>query len=230
MDLRETLIKTKSRRSSLVERSLDVLGGNRFFLRHGKPPRISSGEDIIVSPAHAKVAWVGAVRSDQLFPAKPVLNRKYHWTLSQILWDETTTGLFDGGFVFNLYLAPINLHYVVAPATCRVEMVRRCPGKCWPIVFWKLGEVENERVVALLRLEDGKRMAMVLVGSFLVSGVLFLPQPGDLIHKGDIIGGFKIGSTVFLATERDLAVPLTETGQLLLPGEPIARFVHSTGK
>ncbi len=230
MDPHDTLIRTNSRRYSIVERSLDLFRINRFFLRRGKKAAVATSSDIITSPAHSKVAWVGAVRAGEIFPAKPVLNRKHYWTLNHILWDETTSALFDGGFLFNLYLSPLNLHYIIAPATCTVEMVRRCPGRCWPILFWQLGEVENERVVILLRFDNGRRMVMALVGSFFVSGIVFLPEPGDVIEKGETIGGFKLGSTVFLATERDLATPLVQAGDELLLGEPVARFATSPGR
>ena len=218
------LMAAGSRRSSFVERLSDVLGINRYFLRRGQPPTISVSRRVLVSPAHCKVVWIGSVRDDELVPAKPVLGQPRLWDLSQILWDEALARCFDGGLVFNLYLAPTDLHYLISPATAKVESVRRCPGRCWPIVVWKLGEIENERVVTLLHLDDGRKMAMVLVGSFLVSGVLFLPRPGDVVRRGELIGGFKIGSTVFMVLEPNQAIPLVEAGDRLLPGEPLARF------
>lgn len=218
------LIAARSCRSSLVERLSDVLGINRFFLRRGEPPAISIEPQILVSPAHCRVAWVGSVRGDELFPAKPILGRPRLWNLSQILWDETLAHNFEQGVVFNLYLAPTDLHYLISPVTATVESVRWFPGRCWPIVFWKLGEVENERVVILLRLENGRRLAMVLVGSFLVSGIVFLPRPGDVVQRGEVIGGFKIGSTVFLVVGPNEGSPLVEAGDRLLFGEPVARL------
>ncbi|MFH1742636.1 MAG: phosphatidylserine decarboxylase [bacterium] len=225
VDAHSRLIDTPSRRSSFVERLADIAGINRFFLRPGSPPAVSTDPRILVSPAHSKVAWVGTVDRDGFLPAKPVLGQQRLWTLSQVLWDEALAESFGHSLVFNLYLSPLNLHYVVAPVTGRVESVRRCPGRCWPIVFWKLGEVENERVVVVLRLEDGRRLAMVLVGSFLVSGILFLPEPGDTIRKGEVVGGFKIGSTVFVVIESGQGTELVEAGDPLLIGEPLARFL-----
>jgi len=215
-----------SRRGSWVERVCDIAGINRFFLRPGRPPVIRVDPDVLVSPAHSRVAWVGPVEGDNLIPAKPVLGQQRLWTLSQVLWDESLAESLQRSLVFNLYLSPLNLHYVVAPMDARIESVRFCAGRCWPIVFWKLGEVENERAVVLMRLNDGRRLALVLVGSFLVSGILFLPKVGEEIKKGEPVGGFKIGSTVFVVveSERDTDLPLVQSGSLLWPGEPLARL------
>jgi phosphatidylserine decarboxylase len=223
-DAHSRLIRAHSHRPSLVERLSDILGINRFFLRHGAGATISTAPDILVSPAQCKVSWIGSIGDNELIPTKPILGRQRLWNLSQILWDEGLTRSFQQGLVFNLYLSPTDLHYLVSPATATVESVRRCAGRCWPIVFWKLGEVENERVVIVLRLEHEQKIAMVLVGSFLVRGIVFLPQPGDVVTKGEVIGGFKIGSTVFVVLESNQASPLVATGDRLLLGEPMARL------
>jgi len=216
----------RSRRGSWVERVCDIAAINRFFLRPGRPPVIRVDPDVLVSPAHSRVAWVGSVEGDNLIPAKSVLGQQRLWTLSQVLWDESLAESFQRSLVFNLYLSPLNLHYVVAPMDARIESVRFCAGKCRPIVFWKIGEVENERAVVLMRLSDGRRLAMVLVGSFLVSGILFLPKVGEEIKKGEPVGGFKIGSTVFVIveSEKDTDLPLVQAGSRLWPGEPLARL------
>ncbi len=216
----------RSRRGSWVERACDIAGINRFFLRAGKPPLVEVDPEVVVSPAHSRVAWVGSVEGNDFLPAKPVLGQQRLWTLSQVLWDDQLAESFGRSLILNLYLSPLNLHYVVAPMDARIESVRFCSGKCWPIVFWKLGEVENERAVVLMRLNDGRRLAMILVGSFLVSGILFLPQVGEEIKKGQPVGGFKIGSTVFVVVEggEDPDLPLVQAGSRLWPGEPLARL------
>jgi len=219
------LIAAHSRRWSVIERASDVLRINRFFLRRGRPPIISSDPDVLVSPVHCRVAWVGSIRGDEVVPGKPVLGRQRLWSLSEILWDETLAQSFEQGLIFNLYLAPTDLHYIISPATAKIEFVRLCPGRCWPIIFWKIGEIENERIVTLLNLQDEQRLAMVLVGSFLVSGILFLKNRGDVLTQGEVIGGFKVGSTVFLIFGANQVTPLIQSGDRLLLGEPFARLV-----
>jgi len=183
--------------------------------------------DIVVSPAEGKLAEIQTLRSSEAIRGKEAMGRRENYSFADLVHGEKMSGVFEGGLCFNLYLSPLNLHYLLYPIHLRVTHMEYHPAFCWPILFMKSGEVRNERLVIYCENPAGIPFILILVGSFLVSGIECLADVGGEYATGDLMGGFKLGSTVMLLFPKDTVEPLVKPGCPLLLGEPLARFQSS---
>lgn len=212
------------RRRNAIERFADIIGLNRFFLREGKRPHIQTDESIIASPADCKLAEIQTLRADEEIRGKNALGHRENYSFQELVHGERMAELFEGGLCFNLYLSPLNLHYLLVPTRMRVTHMEYHPAFCWPILFMKSGEVRNERLVLYCENPNSVPFIIILVGSFLVSGIECLAEVGGDYQAGDLMGGFKLGSTVILLFPKDSVEPIARPSDRLLFGEPVARF------
>ncbi len=212
------------RRRSVLERLADSTGLTRLFLREGRRPHIRAGEDIIVSPAECRLREIQPLRAGGEMVGKQGLLRAEHYTFEEIVHGTEMREAFEQGLCFNLYLSPLNLHYLLYPVNLRVLRLRHHPAFCRPICFMKSGEIRNERLVIYAETPQGIPLVIVLVGSFLVSGIECLAEEGGEYLAGELMGGFKLGSTVLLLCPRDCVKPLAQPRDSLFLGEPLARL------
>lgn len=215
------------RRRAVIERIFDGMGLNRFFLREGNRPQIRVEDEIVVSPAEGKLAEIQTLRSNEAIRGKEAMGRRENYSFADLVHGERMSEAFEGGLCFNLYLSPFNLHYLLYPAHLRVTHREYHPAFCWPILFMKSGEVRNERLAIYAETPAGIPFIILLIGSFLVSGIECLADVGGEYATGDLMGGFKLGSTVMLLFPKDTVEPLARPGSSLLLGEPLARFQAS---
>lgn len=218
------LQKPFPRRRTVIEKIADAIGLNRFFLREGKRPHILADESILVSPADCKLAEIQTLRADEEIRGKRALGHSENYSFAEIVHDDRMAESFEGGLCFNLYLSPLNLHYLLYPTRMRVTHIDYHPAFCRPILFVKSGEVLNERLVLYCETPNHTPFIVVFVGSFLVSGIECLTDVGVEYTAGDLMGGFKLGSTVILLFPKDAVKPIAKPGDRLLFGEPIAQF------
>lgn len=217
------LADTPSPRHGLVERLYDLTGLNRWFLRPGSPPYLQPEPTMLVSPSDSTVDAICPIVPDGEVPGKAVLGQSRSYPVSDLVGPGFDAEL-AGGWCMVLYLAPWNLHWTVAPMDGEVVERRYRPGKCWPIFLFKRGEVENERL-GLTFQQDSRRLHLVFVGSFNVSGIVCPCEIGDPVSRGHLIGGFKLGSTILLLSPPGQAEPLVQPGEKLFPGKPIAKWL-----
>jgi len=133
------------------------------------PARVPPADpDAILAPADGKVVYVRPIEEGAVWSAKlgrtiplPEITRSPHPPRS--------------GWVVGIYMSPLDVHYVYAPAAGRVEEVRHHrAARNWPMVdMWEyirltwlrravdlLGKrhhLENERLTLRLRLEEPNR-------------------------------------------------------------------------
>ena len=88
----------------------------------------------------------------------------------------------------------------------------------------KSGQTQNERLVVHCVNEEQRPFILILIGSFLVGGIECVAEVGHFYECGELLGGFKLGSTVMMLFPKDAVQPLVEPGTRLLLNEPFARF------
>ncbi|MEW6238764.1 MAG: phosphatidylserine decarboxylase [Candidatus Omnitrophota bacterium] len=210
---------------SWIERLADAIGLNRFFLREGRRPEIRAEENLLLSPVQGKLTEIQTLRASEEIRGKRGFQRQENYSFEEIVHRCEGREAFESGRCFNIYLSPLNLHYLLFPASMTVKKLDYHPAFCRPILFMKSGEIHNERLVIHGETASGCPIILILVGSFLVSGVECLAQVGNKYEKGALLGGFKLGSTVLMLLPNGRVEPLTEPGASLQMGEPIARFL-----
>jgi len=169
----------------------------------------------IVCPADGRLVAVGRIEDGACFRVKA-----QDYSARDLIGQEA--GDYVGGSYAVVYLAPGDYHRVHAPVDGRVRTVRRIPGDLYPVNT--LGErhvprllVRNERVIVFVDTAEFGRVAVVLVGAFIVGRVTVSMlqgtsiAPGDHsidqpvhVARGDEIGTFHLGSTVVLLVGRSV--------------------------
>ncbi len=218
------LAKMRSPHHGFFERLYDFTGLNRWFLRSGSPPQAHAGPEYLVSPADCKVDVICPIAADGDVPGKAVLGGARRYALADLVGPGFDKEL-DGGWCMMLYLAPTFLHWMVSPLSGKLVEKRYRAGRCWPIVVFKRGEVENERLGLVIDQGEGAKIQVVFVGSFMVSGIVCSHEVGEEIEQGGLLGGFKLGSTVLLLVPPNIAEPIVQPGQRLFPGQPLAKRI-----
>ncbi|MBN2327638.1 MAG: phosphatidylserine decarboxylase [Candidatus Omnitrophica bacterium] len=212
------------RRRMILERAADAIGLNRFFLREGKRPHIQADEWTIVSPSDCKLSEIEALRPGKDIHGKNAFGRRENYSFEEIVHGDDASAEFEGGVYFNMYLSPLNLHYLLYPANLTVKRMEHHPAFCRPILFMRSGEIRNERLVIYCENSRRTPFIIVLVGSFLVSGVECLADVSGSYEAGGLMGGFKLGSTVLMLFPKGAVEPIAKPGDRLFFGEPMARF------
>lgn len=196
---------------------------NAFFTRALKPdvrPLCASG---IACPADGAISECGDLDGDRLLQAK---GRSY--TLSALLADDERARSFVGGSFATVYLSPRDYHRVHMPLDGQLTASSYVPGDLFSVNGTTARLVENlfarnERHISYFDTPRGP-MAMVLVGALIVAGIetvwdeQIAPRPRRierrdhvnppspvLLHRGEEMGRFLLGSTVILLFPRGAA-------------------------
>lgn len=213
------------RKHSMLEHLFDFAGINRFFLREGKRPHFRTEPNRIASPVQGKLVEVQTLNSSKPVTGKQTSIHTEFYSFEDIVHNETMRDRFENGVCINIYLSPMDWHYVLAPLDWTVQKLDYHPNFCRPILFMKSGEITNERLVLYGRSSTQTPVIIVLIGSFLVAGLECIAKEGDVFKTGDLLGGFKLGSTVMMLFPRDCVQIEIPPKTKLLPGEPIGRFI-----
>jgi phosphatidylserine decarboxylase len=212
------------RNHSFIERVLDGIGFNQFFLREGKRHAIVVDEDLIVSPVEGKIVELQPLSAERPVKGKNLLGKPGFYTFRELVHGSEMGKEFEGGLCVNFYLSPFNLHYIISPMNLTIRKMMYHPHFCMPILFMKSGEVKNERLVLYAETDNGLPVILLFIGSFMVAGLECLAREEDRFERGDLLGGFKLGSTVMLLFPKDSIEPLVSPNTKMLLGEPFARL------
>lgn len=195
------------------------------------------------SPADGRLAAHGRIETGRMVQAKGI-----DYELADLIHDPAGAQALEGGVYATIYLSPADYHRVHVPADAVIDRVTHVGGELWPVNGPAVATVPglfvvNERVVASMRLADGRRAAMVLVGATCV-GRMSVEEPrvriaaehenGRFVTEldppwqvtaGDGFGAFHLGSTVVLAVSDDNASlvvdPRRAEGDRIVLGEPL---------
>lgn len=212
------------RKRSLIEKGMDVTGMNRFFLREGKRPAILADPTHLTSPVEGKLVEIETLAPAQPIRGKSTLGRPEFYRFEDLVHTPEMASVFEGGLCFNIYLSPLNLHYIISPTELTVRKLDYHSNFCRPILFMKSGEIHNERLVIYTETRNGVPMIIIFVGSFMVAGLECVKREGDTVQRGELIGGFKLGSTVMLLFPKDTVAPLLKPHTPILLHEPFAQW------
>ena len=144
------------------------------------------------------------------------------YTLVELLHEPQVARHFEHGSFVTYYLCPTDYHRVHAPVQGEVIWSCHIPGTFWPVNAWGVQTVEkvfcvNERVVTLMHTPQGY-VAVVMVAAMDVGNIIMAYDttiattrrgnrravtardytPPRLLHKGDELGTFRMGSTVIV--------------------------------
>lgn len=217
---------------------------NAFFtrtLKSGMRP-IDERTDSIVCPADGTIAQTGIAAGEQMLQAKGM-----HFSASALLGDrEMAAQMRDCAFA-TIYLAPYNYHRLHMPLDGQLVKTIFIPGLLYSVNAATTATVPdlyavNERLVCCFNSPQGP-FTMTLVGAMNVASIstswggeikppangkptltdYWQQQNAPMLHRGDYMGHFNMGSTVvFMAPpgicqwEAEL-----ESGELVRVGQRI---------
>jgi len=183
---------------------------NAFFTRTlsaGARPTVP-GENTVACPADGTLSGFGNLPGGRLVQAKG-----RHYTLSELLADETEAAQFEGGHWLTIYLSPRDYHRVHMPLAGRLRRQGHIPGRLFPVnpkaakTLPKL-LVQNQRRVCILEGDAGP-FALVFVGALIVGSIRTAwdnEPPPTALAKGEEAGYFCLGSTVVAVFSCPLAM------------------------
>lgn len=201
---------------------------NRFFTRAIKPELrpICELDNAIAQPVDGAISQLGKIELGRIFQAKG-----HDFGVTELLGgDSALSAPFLGGEFATVYLSPRDYHRVHMPLTATIEKMIFVPGALFsvnPLTASKVPGLfaRNERVVCFFSSPAG-RFALVLVGATIVASIETIwagtitpnaprqvqvwdyPTHGEnaiTLKKGDEMGRFKLGSTIVLLFEPDMA-------------------------
>ena len=180
---------------------------NAFFTRELRADarEINTG-DVVVSPVDGVISSVGKIETGILIQAKNI-----DYSLEGLLGGlgRYSENFYNGQFA-TIYLGPADIHRVYAPASGSIVASCHIPGRHVPVKRWFVENVAdlynlNERKIILFDTNFGL-IALVLVGARFVGGIQTIcdePNYSPVVHKGDEIAKFHIGSTAILICQSD---------------------------
>lgn len=203
-----------------AEASIDAYSTfGEFFTRKLKEGsrQFDLGEDVVASPADARVSQVGLVERGTCVQAKGI-----SFPVDKLLQDARRALDFEGGSFVTLYLSPKDYHRFHAPLSGSVVGYHYAPGEFWPVNPASVRKKDalfaiNERLVTYLDTPAGA-CAYVAVGATCVARIHaaydeIITHQGQQakshvypraigLKKGDELGMFEMGSTVILLFQR----------------------------
>ena len=190
---------------------------NALFTRPLMKSRVL--EEDLISPTDSLVTECGKMQGNKALQIKGMV-----YDVDRLL-SECDASSIHGGTYVNLYLSPRDYHRYHVPVDMRVRRVVHVPGKLYPVNLRYLRKkldlfIENERVILECETMGGGRFFIVLVGALNVGKMTLVFESRietnhtkevaiyeyeDLfLKKGDLLGYFKMGSTVLLFFEPGL--------------------------
>lgn len=201
---------------------------NSFFTRELKAGArtICEGDDKIAQPVDGAISQLGDIKQGRIFQAKG-----HDFGLTELLGGNPQLAEpFMGGKFATVYLSPKDYHRIHMPLDGRLTDMLHVPGDLFSVNPLTAENVpglfaRNERVVSFFDSPKGK-FALVLVGATIVAsietvwaGTVAPMSPRQVQHwhyaqndeeqislkKGEEMGRFKLGSTIVLVFEPDMA-------------------------
>lgn len=155
-------------------------------------------ENALVSPADGKIIIVETVNDSQ-------------FTEGQAL-------------KVSIFMNVFNVHVNRVPYSGTIEKVIYTPGKFYAADSSK-GALQNEYCAAVLRTEQGKKIAFVQIAGLIARRIICWLEPNDSVVKGRRFGLIRFGSRVdlYLPPDTDLTV---RVGQKVRAGESILGYLR----
>jgi phosphatidylserine decarboxylase len=183
-------------------------------LRPGARP-FDPDEQVVASPCDAIIGAFGRIEDTELFQIKGA-----NYRLLDLLADPELVAAHRNGRFITLRLTSGMYHRFHAPQDGRIERVSFIHGDTWnvnPIALQRIERLfcKNERAVIRTRLAGGEAITLVPVAAILVASIRLhfldlvlhaaMRGPGVFacdvgVRKGDELGWFEHGSTIFLLT------------------------------
>ncbi len=221
---------------------------NALFTRAFEKPRaIDQSNENFISPADSFITEAGTLESETLMQIKG-MNYNVQKLLTDHI-DKVNLEKVSHGEFMNFYLSPKDYHRYHASYDCKVTKLIHVPGVLYPVNFTYLKKendlfIQNERVILECLTNEGKIFYMVFVGALNVGQMVFEFEPRvetntdqekirvyeyDDLHlkKGDLIGYFKMGSTVVMVWEKGLTKLNSLVGQKVNFGTIISKINFS---
>lgn len=155
-------------------------------------------ENALVSPADGKIIIVETVNDSQ-------------FTEGQAL-------------KVSIFMNVFNVHVNRVPYSGTIEKIIYTPGKFYAADSSK-GALQNEYCAAVLRTEQGKKIAFVQIAGLIARRIICWLEPNDCVVKGRRFGLIRFGSRVdlYLPPDTDLTV---RVGQKVRAGESILGYLR----
>lgn len=190
-----------------------------FFGRELMPGarRVCGDPRCLVSPCDGQILETGKL-AQATPPTYEIKGNVY--SLESLLGRTGEAERFSGGGYAVIYLHPRDYHRVHVPAEGSLTGTRHIPGRRYPVNSWSDNRVDdlygkNERVVFDFDVNDGGRLAVVMVAAFGVGNIETRYNASNSAHRvdavverkidppvamkrGDTLGAFRLGSTVVL--------------------------------
>jgi phosphatidylserine decarboxylase len=225
---------------------------NAFFTRpiRSELRPICDKENAIAQPVDGAISQMGDITNGRIFQAKG-----HDFGLTDLLGgDNTLAQPFQDGTFATVYLSPKDYHRIHMPLDGVLEHMLFIPGDLFSVNPLTAENVpglfaRNERAVCIFNSPHG-RFALVLVGATIVAsietvwaGTIAPNAPKQVQHwqypttgpnaielqKGQEMGRFKLGSTIVLLLEPDMATfEDFKAGDITRMGEHFANVVKST--
>ena len=194
---------------------------NEFFTRPLQDGARQLADADFLCPVDGAISQFGAIERDQIFQAK---GHRYS-TTALLGGDRELAARFENGSFATLYLSPRDYHRIHMPCAGKLTRMIYVPGALFSVNPTTARGVpglfaRNERVVCLFESAVGP-FALVLVGATIVGsmatvwhGTVNPPRPGVVrewrydeqnivLHQGEEMGRFLLGSTVVLLFPKD---------------------------
>lgn len=194
---------------------------NEFFTRPLQDGARPLADADFLCPVDGAISQFGAIERDQIFQAK---GHRYS-TTALLGGDRELAARFENGSFATLYLSPRDYHRIHMPCAGKLTRMIYVPGALFSVNPTTARGVpglfaRNERVVCLFESAVGP-FALVLVGATIVGsmatvwhGTVNPPRPGVVrewrydeqnivLHQGEEMGRFLLGSTVVLLFPKD---------------------------
>ena len=195
----------------------DYASFNDFFTRalsSGARP-MAAAADHLACPADGVISQFGQLEEGRILQAKGLT-----YDVRELLADDALAQSFQHGQFATVYLSPKDYHRVHMPLDGTLTDMLHVPGQLFSVNQITAEHVprlfaRNERVVAAFDTPYGK-MALVLVGAMIVASIetvwagqvashsrriqhiCYPDSDAIVLHKGDEMGRFKLGSTVIM--------------------------------
>jgi len=175
---------------------------SEFFSRPVKVSLRPIGKAPLVFPSDGTVLESGKIFNGLLLSVKGT-----NYTLEELFCEHATCQKFKNGNYINIYLSPRNYHRFHIPCDGKITHIQHIPGCCIPVN--RLGRkvkklyALNERYIVQISNKDYS-VCLAIVGAAAVRGIKLFKAYGDIVHKGNALGMFELGSSIVLISDIDI--------------------------
>jgi len=196
---------------------------NALFTRALKRPReIDMLDDNFISPCDSFISECGKLNK---LTSLQIKGMSYSIEKLLINIEGSKIKSLENGSFMNFYLSPKDYHRYHSPSSCKINRLIHIPGKLYPVNFSFLKKklnlfIENERVILECTDDKSRLFYMVFVGALNVGQMCFdfedkvetnkdaskiteYTYDNLYVKKGDLLGHFKMGSTIVMLWQKD---------------------------